>query len=98
RTTSRPSTPTSTDPTAATSRSGTATTSTTSTTATVTRSTEPTMTSTDAPMRPTKQRLAVVQAMASFEDFRSAQEIHDLLRRRGEARGLATVYPTPARR
>jgi len=45
-------------------------------------------------MRPTKQRLAVVEAMASFDDFRSAQEIHDLLGRRGEPVGLATVYRT----
>jgi Fur family ferric uptake transcriptional regulator len=57
------------------------------------------MTSTDATtggssMRPTRQRLAVVEAMASFDDFRSAQEIHDLLGRRGEAVGLATVYRT----
>lgn len=47
-----------------------------------------------AGMRPTKQRRAVVEAMASFEDFRSAQEIHDLLGQRGEAVGLATVYRT----
>ena len=57
------------------------------------------MTSTDATtggstMRPTRQRLAVVEAMASFDDFRSAQEIHDLLGRRGETVGLATVYRT----
>ena len=53
------------------------------------------MTSTDGSgPRPTKQRLAVVQAMESFEDFRSAQEIHDLLGRRGDPVGLATVYRT----
>ena len=51
------------------------------------------MTSTE-PMRPTKQRKAVVDALDSFDDFRSAQEIHDLLGRRGEAVGLATVYRT----
>ena len=45
-------------------------------------------------MRPTRQRLAVVEAMGSFEDFRSAQEIHDLLGRRGTTVGLATVYRT----
>lgn len=54
------------------------------------------MTSTDndgAPvLRPTRQRIAVAQAMASFDDFRSAQEIHELLGRRGERVGLATVY------
>ncbi|MCD4534559.1 transcriptional repressor [Nocardioides sp. cx-169] len=55
------------------------------------------MTSTDpAPptLRPTKQRLAVAAAMASFDDFRSAQEIHELLGRLGEPVGLATVYRT----
>lgn len=45
-------------------------------------------------LRPTRQRLAVAEAMASFDDFRSAQEIHDLLGRRGETVGLATVYRT----
>jgi Fur family ferric uptake transcriptional regulator len=45
-------------------------------------------------MRPTKQRRAVVDALESFADFRSAQEIHDLLGRRGETVGLATVYRT----
>ena len=45
-------------------------------------------------MRPTKQRRAVVEAMESFTDFRSAQEIHELLGERGEAVGLATVYRT----
>lgn len=54
------------------------------------------MTSTDAtpPLRPTRQRLAVIEAMASFEDFRSAQEIHELMARRGDPVGLATVYRT----
>ena len=45
-------------------------------------------------MRPTRQRRAVVDAMASFADFRSAQEIHELLGERGEQVGLATVYRT----
>jgi Fur family ferric uptake transcriptional regulator len=57
------------------------------------------MTSTDlgsggASMRPTKQRLAVVEAMSSFDDFRSAQDIHELLGRSGNPVGLATVYRT----
>ncbi|MEP9361360.1 Fur family transcriptional regulator [Nocardioides sp. CN2-186] len=58
------------------------------------------MTSTDQPppsapaLRPTKQRKAVTEAMGSFTDFRSAQEIHELLGERGEAVGLATVYRT----
>ena len=46
------------------------------------------------PVRPTKQRRAVAEALASFEDFRSAQEIHVLLSERGEKVGLATVYRT----
>ena len=57
------------------------------------------MTNTDGPTlpsgtRPTRQRRAVAAALASFEDFRSAQEIHDLLRRNGENVGLSTVYRT----
>lgn len=54
------------------------------------------MTSTDPPLplRPTRQRIAVVEALTSVADFRSAQEIHDLLGRRGETVGLATVYRT----
>lgn len=55
-------------------------------------STDPT--STSPGMRPTRQRRAVVEALASFDDFRSAQEIHDLLGRRGDPVGLATVYRT----
>jgi len=47
-----------------------------------------------APLRPTKQRLAVLDALESFDDFRSAQEIHELLGDRGEQVGLATVYRT----
>ena len=45
-------------------------------------------------LRPTRQRIAVAEAMASFDDFRSAQEIHDLLGRRGDPVGLSTVYRT----
>jgi Fur family transcriptional regulator, ferric uptake regulator len=53
------------------------------------------MTSTEPePIRPTRQRRAVREAMDSFADFRSAQEIHDLLNRRGDPVGLATVYRT----
>jgi Fur family transcriptional regulator, ferric uptake regulator len=58
------------------------------------------MTSTDSPaplpqgQRPTRQRRAVASALQSVEDFRSAQEIHDLLRRGGENVGLSTVYRT----
>ena len=44
--------------------------------------------------RPTRQRRAVAEVLNTFSDFRSAQEIHELLTRRGEAVGLATVYRT----
>jgi len=44
--------------------------------------------------RPTRQRRAVAAALQGFEDFRSAQHIHDLLRRSGENVGLSTVYRT----
>ena len=53
------------------------------------------MTSTDPTgLRPTRQRIAVTEALASVGDFRSAQEIHELLAERGEPVGLATVYRT----
>ena len=55
------------------------------------------MTSTNGPdggMRPTRQRLAVAEVLASFDDFRSAQDIHELLGRSGSPVGLATVYRT----
>ncbi len=44
--------------------------------------------------RPTRQRRAVVTALHGFEDFRSAQDIHDLLRRSDQNVGLSTVYRT----
>ncbi len=44
--------------------------------------------------RPTRQRRAVAACLAGFEDFRSAQEIHELLRGNGENVGLSTVYRT----
>ncbi len=46
------------------------------------------------PVRPTRQRRAVSDVLTTFEDFRSAQEIHGLLIERGENVGLATVYRT----
>lgn len=42
--------------------------------------------------RPTRQRVAVAAAIGSVPDFRSAQEVHELLAERGERVGLATVY------
>lgn len=56
-----------------------------------------TMTSTDVSsggLRPTRQRTAVLDAMASVDGFRSAREIHALLEARQEQVGLATVYRT----
>jgi len=47
-------------------------------------------------LRPTRQRTAVTEALATFSDFRSAQQLHELLTRRGERVGLATVYRTLA--
>jgi Fur family transcriptional regulator, ferric uptake regulator len=53
------------------------------------------MTSTDGSgPRPTKQRLAVLEALGSVDDFRSAQEVHEILSSSGSSVGLATVYRT----
>lgn len=45
-------------------------------------------------MRPTRQRLAITEALANADDFQSAQDIHDVLRHAGDKVGLATVYRT----
>ncbi|MFT4262338.1 MAG: Fur family transcriptional regulator [Nocardioides sp.] len=50
----------------------------------------------EAPLRPTRQRLAVSAALGEAAGFSSAQEIRDALARRGEPVGLATVYRTLA--
>ncbi len=42
--------------------------------------------------RPTRQRAAVAAVLADSDEFRSAQELHALLRDAGEKVGLATVY------
>ncbi|MDV6012101.1 Fur family transcriptional regulator [Haloechinothrix sp. LS1_15] len=44
--------------------------------------------------RSTKQRAAVVELLSEIDDFRSAQELYDELRNRGEEIGLTTVYRT----
>lgn len=44
--------------------------------------------------RSTRQKRAVEAALSSTDDFRTAQEIHEDLRRSGESVGLATVYRT----
>ncbi|HNM97696.1 MAG TPA: Fur family transcriptional regulator [Marmoricola sp.] len=53
------------------------------------------MTSTEAAapdLRPTRQRRAIIGALEQAADFRSAQEIHEYLRRAGDSVGLSTVY------
>ena len=42
--------------------------------------------------RPSRQRSAVLALLDDLDGFRSAQELHALLRTRGEPVGLATVY------
>ncbi len=44
--------------------------------------------------RMTRQRAAVSDALEGVEDFRSAQQLHEILRSRGDSVGLATVYRT----
>ena len=45
-------------------------------------------------IRSTRQRAAITALLDDIDDFRSAQELHDELRRRGEGIGLTTVYRT----
>ncbi|HEY1571577.1 MAG TPA: Fur family transcriptional regulator [Pseudonocardiaceae bacterium] len=45
-------------------------------------------------LRATRQRAAIAKLLDQLDDFRSAQELHDELRKRGEAIGLTTVYRT----
>ena len=47
---------------------------------------------TEAPRRQTRQRSAVLALLDELDGFRTAQELHALLRERGDAVGLATVY------
>jgi Fur family transcriptional regulator, ferric uptake regulator len=49
---------------------------------------------TGAGVRSTRQRAAITALLESLDEFRSAQEIHDELRRRGQGIGLTTVYRT----
>ncbi|MBC7593239.1 MAG: transcriptional repressor [Kineosporiaceae bacterium] len=42
--------------------------------------------------RNTRQRRAVVAILSDLDGFASAQEIHDVLKKRGESVGLSTVY------
>lgn len=43
-------------------------------------------------LRPTRQRIAVAAALEGFNDFRTAQEVHEALRTAGDNVGLSTVY------
>ena len=54
------------------------------------------MATTASPLRATRQRAAVSVALQAVEDFRSAQDLHAMLRQRGEVIGLTTVYRTLA--
>ena len=49
------------------------------------------MTEAPAP-RQTRQRAAVQALLDQVDDFRSAQQVHELLRSQGESVGLTTVY------
>lgn len=42
--------------------------------------------------RPTRQRAAVRELLAGTDEFRTAQQVHESLRREGDSIGLATVY------
>jgi Fur family transcriptional regulator, ferric uptake regulator len=57
---------------------------------TINRTTSPTATA----RRSTKQRAAVAELLDDLDDFRSAQDLHEELRKRGEGIGLTTVYRT----
>lgn len=49
----------------------------------------------DSPARrQTRQRTAVADALVAQGEFRSAQEIYDIVRQRGDSVGLTTVYRT----
>ncbi|MGV0624818.1 Fur family transcriptional regulator [Mycolicibacter minnesotensis] len=45
-------------------------------------------------VRSTRQRTAISELLETVDDFRSAQELHDALRERGDNIGLTTVYRT----
>ncbi len=45
-------------------------------------------------VRSTKQRSAISALLDDIDEFKSAQELHDELRKRGEGIGLTTVYRT----
>jgi Fur family ferric uptake transcriptional regulator len=46
------------------------------------------------PQRRTRQRAAVDGILSDLDEFRTAQQIHDELRHKGDSIGLTTVYRT----
>lgn len=52
------------------------------------------MSTTPKAPRATKQRAAIAELLEGAAAFKSAQELHDLLKAKGSAVGLATVYRT----
>ncbi|MFR9799581.1 Fur family transcriptional regulator [Streptomyces sp. MS06] len=44
--------------------------------------------------RATRQRAAVAAALSEVDEFRSAQDLHDMLKHKGDSVGLTTVYRT----
>lgn len=44
--------------------------------------------------RMTRQRLAIAEVLQDTDEFRSAQQLHEILRSQGSTIGLATVYRT----
>lgn len=46
------------------------------------------------PLRKTRQRAAVDDILSDLAEFRTAQQIHDELRHKGDSIGLTTVYRT----
>ncbi|MEH1168130.1 Fur family transcriptional regulator [Micromonospora sp. CPCC 205539] len=52
------------------------------------------MSETGAAVRNTRQRSAVSALLAEMEGFHSAQDLHAMLRQRGDRVGLTTVYRT----
>ena len=47
---------------------------------------------TSTPQRRTRQGATIAATLADLDEFKTAQDIHDLLRSHGEKIGLATVY------
>jgi Fur family ferric uptake transcriptional regulator len=56
--------------------------------------TDPAAVPAPSPQRRTRQRVAVDEILTHLEEFRTAQQIHDVLRRQGDSVGLTTVYRT----